>query len=785
MKRSGTQDQCKVAYEVYRQARIEVGKKKKEYRTRVNECLHAKIVSAGGKASPLFWRQISNKDRIDITSVDENNKVLTEQNEMIDFIADYFQKLNLDNIKQEKDWIGESLNFNGYRVYPSQEELDNERSVIKQVSYKEIHMAVRSLKNGKACGLDNIPGEFIKNLNKHNLNILRQLFSLIFLRQEIPIKWKEDKMILIYKGKGDRQSIDNFRGISVCNVMAKCFSKIVYNRMSNLVEKNKLLGEIQFAFRGGRRGTDSLFILTQIMEIKKLNKEKVYVLFIDLRKAFDRVWRKGLWKKLLLLKFGQKTVNLLINMYSGIRKKLEVNSSLSAYFNSEIGVRQGCVLSPLLFALFIAELGNILTTSNYGVTMGDATIPALFFADDIVLIANTRLELENQFKNIVDYCSKWNLEINYKKTKLMIINGDNDDCSFFREKLLSEWKDIEIVNSFTYLGVPLCNGANIYKNWEQQVITRLKRYKGILKIKAMDSFNRLEVADALWIYVALGSSLFGSEVGVLSEDVIKRLESFQNEFGSWIIGADRHTAKEAIIGELGWYTIRKLVYDRKLTFWDHILHSHPKSWIFQVLSQMILEKRQSKWLRNLLKIKVELDYLGGGKAKGREKINNWFINNWTKGIACKSTLNLYPDKWSFRGRKYMNNSDDAKWYFRVIAGTIVKKYGEHKFRGCVLCQRDAVRIDEFHILCECMALNIYREEVYKEEADLHPEFGDAIRVFMGDLDRAIFKDLISQCWGLELMLGRIWKKIILCYGSKVGATGTQGLVLFGVDHHVS
>ena len=100
----------------------------------------------------------------------------------------------------------------------------------------------------------------------------------------------------------------------------------------------------------------------------------------------------------------------------------------------------------------------------------------------------------------------------------------------------------------------------------------------------------------------------------------------------------------------------------------------------------------------------------------------------------------------------MNNSDDAKWYFRVIAGTIVKKYGEHKFRGCVLCQRDTVRIDEFHILCKCMALNIYREEVYKEEADLHPEFGDAIRVFMGDLDKAIFKDLISQCWGLELML---------------------------------
>ena len=92
--------------------------------------------------------------------------------------------------------------------------------------------------------------------------------------------------------------------------------------------------------------------------------------------------------------------------------------------------------------------------------MGDATILALFFADDIVLIVKTRLELENQFKTIIDYCSKWNLEINYKKTKLMIINGNNDDCSFFRNESMNEWKDIEIVNSFTYLGVPFCNGAN-------------------------------------------------------------------------------------------------------------------------------------------------------------------------------------------------------------------------------------------------------------------------------------------------------------------------------------
>ena len=68
--------------------------------------------------------------------------------------------------------------------------------------------------------------------------------------------------------------------------------------MSNLAKKNELLREILFVhvFRGGQRATDSLFILTQIMEMKELNKKKVYLLFIDLRKAFDRVWGKGLWR---------------------------------------------------------------------------------------------------------------------------------------------------------------------------------------------------------------------------------------------------------------------------------------------------------------------------------------------------------------------------------------------------------------------------------------------------------------------------------------------------------
>ena len=76
------------------------------------------------------------------------------------------------------------------------------------------------------------------------------------------------------------------------------FTRILANRLNKVVEKHNLLGEMQNGFRTDRRTVDNLFVLTNIMEIVKKEKKKLFLAFIDLRKAFDRVWREGLWTKL-------------------------------------------------------------------------------------------------------------------------------------------------------------------------------------------------------------------------------------------------------------------------------------------------------------------------------------------------------------------------------------------------------------------------------------------------------------------------------------------------------
>ena len=96
------------------------------------------------------------------------------------------------------------------------------------------------------------------------------------------------------------------------------------------------------------------------------------------------------------LHIGPKTINLLKDMYFHTRKKVEVNNELTDWLNSEIGVRQGCVLSHILFAMYIQQFGVILEESKLGVNCDNLIIPGFFFADDMVLITESRADLEKQ-----------------------------------------------------------------------------------------------------------------------------------------------------------------------------------------------------------------------------------------------------------------------------------------------------------------------------------------------------------------------------------------------------
>ncbi len=139
-----------------------------------------------------------------------------------------------------------------------------------------------------------------------------------------------------------------------------------------------MLGEIQSGFREGRSTTDNLFILREIIENQGRKRNKVILAFVDLRKAYDRVWRQGLWKCLKEKGLGGKALKLIQAMYEETRAVVKTDTGQTNWIDMQVGVKQGCPMSPILFAVFMSTLGERLIEKGKGVKIAGLNIPALF-----------------------------------------------------------------------------------------------------------------------------------------------------------------------------------------------------------------------------------------------------------------------------------------------------------------------------------------------------------------------------------------------------------------------
>ena len=160
------------------------------------------------------------------------------------------------------------------------------------ITEEEIICAVRCLKNGKASGEDEIINEHIKTTVDILLPFYITMFNKIFDTWIIPDTWLNGVILPIYINKGDPSLPENYRPITILSCLGKLFTSVINNRLTKFVESNNLLSENQAGFRKGYSVTDHLFTLHSVIDYLRYRKKKQ---FIDFSKAFDQVWRSGLW----------------------------------------------------------------------------------------------------------------------------------------------------------------------------------------------------------------------------------------------------------------------------------------------------------------------------------------------------------------------------------------------------------------------------------------------------------------------------------------------------------
>ena len=160
---------------------------------------------------------------------------------------------------------------------------------------------------------------------------------------------------------GDKSDPTNYRGKCVSSCLGKLFSPILNQRLYLYFEENKILHNSQIGFLAENRTVDHVFTLRILIDkYVHYHKEKVYTCFVDFRKAFDSVWHEGLFYKLLKINIGGHFYNLIKTLYCSSTCSIRIGENKTQSFSYSRGVRQGCILSPLLFNLYINNLPYLL-----------------------------------------------------------------------------------------------------------------------------------------------------------------------------------------------------------------------------------------------------------------------------------------------------------------------------------------------------------------------------------------------------------------------------------------
>ena len=324
--------------------------------------------------------------------------------------------------------------------------LDIFNPLVAQVTLEEICQVSKTMKS-KAPSLNGFSPLQIKTLIPDLGPLLRDIFNDSLANASFPLNWLESCLFYIYK-KGDKHDPNNYRSISIENPFLKCFMKILQRRLYTFSEDNGLLPMFQFGFRKNHSTVSASYLLYDLAKNQFSMKKRLYACFFDFRKAFDLVDRSLLMVKLQLLGLPSSFCSLLFFLLKNLKLHVRDDSTVSEPFYSLNGVPQGDAISPILFSLFISDLPEYLR--HCAPRLNGVPVPYILFADDLVVLAESKKELQIAIDSVESYCRNSNLSINVLKTQYMVFYNGVLPKIDRMAKLAG--KQLVNTNSFAYLG---------------------------------------------------------------------------------------------------------------------------------------------------------------------------------------------------------------------------------------------------------------------------------------------------------------------------------------------
>ena len=386
------------------------------------------------KKSNFFWKQVKSV----------RNKQLP-QSLNIDGISGPKQITDLwyNHYKSIFNYHGKA-NINASKIGVSSADAAN----YEMMSVEQLYIAISQFKCRKAPGLDNIPVEVLKLANLPLVRLLCNLFNSCIIHGYLPDKFMYIVLVPVIKNKTKKvSSRDNYRPISLASTLSKLFEIILLDRLDPYLTTCAN----QFGFKKGCGTNECIYLAKEIINYYKSLNGAVFTAFLDASKAFDLVNHSTLFSILQRRNIPSYFFRIIVYWYTKQRACVKWGNNISSFFCVVNGIKQGGILSPRLFNLYVDELSIKLNKVYIGCCIGNLRINHLFYADDLFLLSPSSRGLQC----LLNVCTEMGvvLDINFNPDKCAVLIFNK---SIFKRVTLPDFSIsnciIKVLDNYKYLG---------------------------------------------------------------------------------------------------------------------------------------------------------------------------------------------------------------------------------------------------------------------------------------------------------------------------------------------
>ena len=387
---------------------------------------------------PQFWKTIKSLSPKSKTTAQKIGNAVGEE-AISNFWADHFDSiLNCIDDRESLHRVNELLSVNS--------------PIEDRFSPEDIQTAIKHLSGNKSAGCDGLPSEAYKHAHPIIHELLAALYNACILHRFLPESLLLIHLIPLLKNKlKDHSDPGNYRPIAITTISSKILESVLLVKLEPYLHTT----DNQFGFKADHSTDACIYLLKEIINFYTASGSPVFLCFVDVRKAFDRVNYNKLFIKLFERGAPLHVIGLLRFWFSTQKFCVLWGNTLSRSFGSANGLRQGGILSPHLFNVYTDDLNHQLNALPIGCLVNGLCINNLCYADDMVLISPSAMGLQSLINCCYNYAEMHDIIYNETKTQCMRINSGPYD---FRVPSITLGEhQLEFVTEFPYLGHIITN----------------------------------------------------------------------------------------------------------------------------------------------------------------------------------------------------------------------------------------------------------------------------------------------------------------------------------------